>query len=400
MEIRDALAVTLDAQAASGDDEVSVAQRRLNRAYDSLRGPVRAAQPVRVARTGRADPATGEELMRRSVPAMGGFRRSTPTTRRAGPRGLRRRHPDRAQSLGVHPPGGRARPPTPRRRDRRRRTGGLPGHRPGGPGPGRRPARRRHATAPGRAGRPGLGRPGHRGAGPRRPVPVGRRAGQAGRGRDRRRARPGVRGQTSPPSKPSNPPTSAPPRSTPVSAPRGSTPTTSPLSPARSSTATPSSSSTSRSPPPGRWRRRPWQPRTVAMTTEWGTGRADALHLVEALCDQRAGTVYRRARRRPAGPQRRPPPSPPGRSRKPSSDRFAAWVWEDPERADRLAGALQPAVQLRRPPRLSTALTSACPAWPPTSPPAPISATRCGGSCPNRTCCSPTPWAPAKPPPW
>ncbi|MBW3641875.1 MAG: helicase [Actinobacteria bacterium] len=75
---------------------------------------------------------------------------------------------------------------------------------------------------------------------------------------------------------------------------------------------------------------------TVAMTSEWGTARMDALHLVEALCNQRAVTIYdelpdgRRVQNVAETLTAR-------EKAEALSDRFAAWVWEDPERADRLA---------------------------------------------------------------
>ncbi len=75
---------------------------------------------------------------------------------------------------------------------------------------------------------------------------------------------------------------------------------------------------------------------TVAMTSEWGTARMDALHLVEALCNQRAVTVYdelpdgRRVQNVAETLTAR-------EKAEALSDRFAAWVWEDAERAERLA---------------------------------------------------------------
>src|ERR1700680_1060206 len=67
---------------------------------------------------------------------------------------------------------------------------------------------------------------------------------------------------------------------------------------------------------------------TVAMTSEWGTDRMDALHLVEALCNQRAVTVFdelddgRRVPNVAATLAAREKAEALG-------DRFAAWVWAD-----------------------------------------------------------------------
>ncbi|PLS75695.1 MAG: helicase [Actinobacteria bacterium] len=75
---------------------------------------------------------------------------------------------------------------------------------------------------------------------------------------------------------------------------------------------------------------------TVAMTSQWGTARMDALHLVEALCNQRAVTVYdelpdgRRVQNVAETLTAR-------EKAEALSDRFAAWVWEDAERAERLS---------------------------------------------------------------
>jgi N12 class adenine-specific DNA methylase len=75
---------------------------------------------------------------------------------------------------------------------------------------------------------------------------------------------------------------------------------------------------------------------TVAMTSEWGTDRMDALHLVEALCNQRAVTVFDEL-----DDGRRVPNLAATLAAREKADalgeRFAAWVWEDPERAGRLA---------------------------------------------------------------
>ena len=75
---------------------------------------------------------------------------------------------------------------------------------------------------------------------------------------------------------------------------------------------------------------------TVAMTSEWGTDRADALHLLDALCNQRAVTVYDET----DGGRRVPNPAATIAAREKAealSDAFAAWMWADPDRAERLA---------------------------------------------------------------
>jgi N12 class adenine-specific DNA methylase len=76
VDIRDATAAVLTAQAASRDDTAYLfAQQRLNRAYDAY---VRRYGPLnrfKLVRTGRQHPDTGEDLYRRADPPMGGFRR-------------------------------------------------------------------------------------------------------------------------------------------------------------------------------------------------------------------------------------------------------------------------------------------------------------------------------------
>ena len=80
---------------------------------------------------------------------------------------------------------------------------------------------------------------------------------------------------------------------------------------------------------------------SLALTSDWGTPRMDALHLVEAACNQSEVTVTD------------PDPMDPERKRRivnlaetlaarekkeALSERFAAWLWEDNTRAERLAG--------------------------------------------------------------
>jgi N12 class adenine-specific DNA methylase/SAM-dependent methyltransferase len=76
LELRDALAATLAAQAGSGDDTAwRFAQQRLNRAYDHYRDRYGPLNRSRMVRTGRLEPRTGDEIRRRLDPPMGGFRR-------------------------------------------------------------------------------------------------------------------------------------------------------------------------------------------------------------------------------------------------------------------------------------------------------------------------------------
>lgn len=75
VELRDAVAATLAAQAASGDDSsFGFAQRRLNRAYDTYLARFGPLNRFKLVRTGRADPLTGEDRYRRADPPLGGFR--------------------------------------------------------------------------------------------------------------------------------------------------------------------------------------------------------------------------------------------------------------------------------------------------------------------------------------
>ncbi len=73
--LRDAARTVLAEQIDGGSDEsLRAAQRHLGAQYDSYRrlyGPLNRYRP---ARTGRSDPETGEEIMRRTRPRMGGFR--------------------------------------------------------------------------------------------------------------------------------------------------------------------------------------------------------------------------------------------------------------------------------------------------------------------------------------
>lgn len=75
--------------------------------------------------------------------------------------------------------------------------------------------------------------------------------------------------------------------------------------------------------------------RSVAPTSEWGTARADAVTLLDAALNQRLHTVTdatedgRRVRNDPETLAARD-------KQEALASRFAAWVWEDPERASRL----------------------------------------------------------------
>jgi N12 class adenine-specific DNA methylase len=73
--LRDAARAVLAVQVDGGtDDELAAAQETLadgHRAYTRLYGPINRSSQ---ARTGRRDPETGEEIMRRVRPRMGGFR--------------------------------------------------------------------------------------------------------------------------------------------------------------------------------------------------------------------------------------------------------------------------------------------------------------------------------------
>lgn len=87
----------------------------------------------------------------------------------------------------------------------------------------------------------------------------------------------------------------------------------------------------------GRWtvRSRSWRG-TVTLTSEWGTSRADGITLLDAALNQRLHTVYdttddnRRVRNDPETIAARD-------KQEALADRFAAWVWEDSARATRLA---------------------------------------------------------------
>jgi N12 class adenine-specific DNA methylase/SAM-dependent methyltransferase len=89
----------------------------------------------------------------------------------------------------------------------------------------------------------------------------------------------------------------------------------------------------------GRWqvKLRVGDRRSVALSSEWGTRRASAVNLLDAALNQRLHTVYdttddkRRVRNDAETLAARD-------KQEALGDRFSAWVWEDPDRARRLAG--------------------------------------------------------------
>jgi N12 class adenine-specific DNA methylase len=75
IRLRDAARQVLDIQLAGGGDaELAAAQTDLHAAYDGYRRVYGLLNRFTLARTGRADPETGDEVMRRVRPRMGGFR--------------------------------------------------------------------------------------------------------------------------------------------------------------------------------------------------------------------------------------------------------------------------------------------------------------------------------------
>lgn len=92
------------------------------------------------------------------------------------------------------------------------------------------------------------------------------------------------------------------------------------------------------SPVAGEWAIKPTGGRwSVALTSDWGTGRVDGIRLVEACANQRQVTVT------DEGPDgtRVPNLGETLAAREKAEligERFAKWVWEDPGRAERLAG--------------------------------------------------------------
>src|SRR5262249_15822745 len=124
---------------------------------------------------------------------------------------------------------------------------------------------------------------------------------------------------------------------------------------------------------------------------EWGTGRVDGYRLLELALNGRAPVVYDTVQ------------TPDGETRvrnqaetilaeerqQALAARFAEWVWEDPQRCDRLSPEYNPPVN------------SLVPTWPspggtPGSIPIRISGTWCTGSFPRQRRCARTRWGPAR----
>ena len=75
-ELRDTVAELLDAQARSrADGEFAAVQAGLSRIYDRYVAKFGPLSRYQLARTGRVDPDTGADVLRRVHPSMGGFRR-------------------------------------------------------------------------------------------------------------------------------------------------------------------------------------------------------------------------------------------------------------------------------------------------------------------------------------
>jgi len=79
-----------------------------------------------------------------------------------------------------------------------------------------------------------------------------------------------------------------------------------------------------------------WARGTVAMTSEWGTGRADAIFLIDASLNQRLASVHDTT---PDGARvLNAPETLTAREKQDAlGERFSTWVWEEPQRATRLA---------------------------------------------------------------
>ncbi|HWL43144.1 MAG TPA: SNF2-related protein [Ilumatobacter sp.] len=76
--------------------------------------------------------------------------------------------------------------------------------------------------------------------------------------------------------------------------------------------------------------------RSVALSSEWGTERADAVALLNSALNQRLHTVWDTTEG--GGRVRNDPETLAARAKQEAlSDRFSAWVWERPRRAERLA---------------------------------------------------------------
>ena len=109
--------------------------------------------------------------------------------------------------------------------------------------------------------------------------------------------------------------------------------------------------------------------------------------------------MYDERRRRAPGPQRDRDHRRPGQAGT-LAERFGAWVWEDPARAERVAEPGTTPCSTATSPPPTPATTSPSPAWPPPSCPTATSAPRWPASSARAAACSPTPSGPARPPPW
>ena len=403
LEIRDALAATLDAQAASGDDEgFGTAQRRLNRAYDAYVDRFGPLSRFALARTGRTDPDSGEELMRRKYPAMGGFRQLDPDYPAVLALEAYDPDTDRADKMPVFS---------------RRVVGARPAVL------GAETATDALAVCLDERGT----------------VDLARVAELLGADSDTAAAELGELVWTDPASgalvpagrylsgdvraKLAAAETAA---STDarfvanVTALRQVLPAD--LGPEEIAVrlGTPwldvadveafiaevldaATVMVERSTPGDRvlWAVQVprWERPSVTMTSEWGTRRADAITLLEASLEQRAVKV---TDENPDGRRVVNPTETLAAREKQEAleQRFARLGVGRPGPLGPPYRTLQPACSTRWSDPSTTAVTCPCPAWPSISCPAPIRPTRCGGSCPNPTCCWPTRWGRAKPPPW
>ena len=142
-----------------------------------------------------------------------------------------------------------------------------------------------------------------------------------------------------------------------------------------------------------------WQRTSLLMTSTWGTKRADAITLFAKALNQQQHQVYDTDAdgRRILNSEETLLAQ---EKQQLLSDRFAKWVWEDPERSARLAARYNELFNSHRPARLGR--------LPPDLPrpvaqfqaPTATRSTPSGGPCKNRRCSSATSSAPARPPPW
>ena len=393
---------------AAATTELAAAQADARRAVRRLRRAVRAAQPVQPGPHRPPRPRDRRRGHAPSPPAHGRLPRRPRLAARRRPRGVRRRDPGSAAGARSSTTGSST-----RRRERHgvdtadeavavcldetgtvtlERVAELLGI--------------DAADGPAAARRARLRRPGTGALVPRRAVPVGQRprasSTPAARGRRaRRRASPPTSRRSS---------GAAPPARTrrdhrPARRAVDPAPPTSRRSAPRCSTPRVEVEHLPRARPLGRRGSAPAGAASVALSSEWGTARADAVTLLDAALNQRLHTVYdatddgRRVRNDAETLAAREKQDALG-------DRFADWVWEDPDRAAPARRPLQRAVPLdRRCPR-TTAATSRLPGLAgDVHAPHRTSATPWPGSSPTAAPCSPTRSAPARPrrwswPPW